>query len=352
MNIIAFLHKIIELFKKLYFLIFPKPKVVVEESEHILEKKILLATLANTAGIGHHGLRGIYPILDLDFRTLTPIQIVARLPYNLHNKELIANELHTPNYKLRERIKKRYFAYKNSGTQFIIDKENKFPGHLRNLEQRPYWIFVQGDASLLQLENIIAIIGTRKPSPWSLEITQCLTEYLVSKGFIILAGLAPGIDFMAHITTVKKGGKTIAVLGHGVEEKLSYTSLRLRDEIIEAGGTIVTEYFPRVSYSRKNFVLRNRIQTALSHAVIPIECKKHSGTMHTINYALAQKKKLFTIIYKGVKEKQNDIYQIMKLNSKPIFEIPRDYNTMLNHITNREGEVGQKEKDSQLALDL
>lgn len=355
MGIILYLKKLV---KKIYSFFLgkttkdSKEEVIPTGFDKTLHKKILLALLANTQGIGYNSLRAVYPILDLDYRTFTQTQFIAQLPSDLRNKELIMKSLQHPNLELYEKIKKRYFSYRKNGTHFIVDKEHAFPANLSRIKRPAYWLFVQGELSLLQSKKIIAVVGTRRPSPWSLEITQRLTEFLVSNDYVILSGLAPGIDSMAHATAVKKQGKTIAVLGHGVEVKLSYENSKLKDEILDTGGAVITEYFPKTSYSRNNFILRNRIQTAIALGVVPIECKKHSGTTHTVNYALEQNKKLFTIIYDNVYEKQNDVYQLMKYNRKHIFSLPLEYPEMMAYLTNNDMQYDTVNEKSQLSLDL
>jgi len=363
MGIIELWHNGLKKLRKFFLRFHKKPVVIskekesgieieIKETDQAFKKKILLAALANTRGIGYYSLRSIYPILKLNCKTLTSIEIINRLPKDLRNKGLIAQKLLSPDIELLEKTKERYHAHKLNGIQFYFEEEEIFPPNLRHIKRPPYWLFVQGNVSILHADNIVAIIGTRKPSSHSLKTTQMLVEFLISKGFIILSGLARGIDSVAHTVTIKGGGKTIAVLGHGVYVSLSKESLKLRDEIIDTGGAVITEYFPNVRYSRDTFILRNRIQTALSSTVIPIQCKIHSGTAHTINYAIEQKKKLFTIIHRSIRENKNDVYQIMELNDKPIFYLPRDYEVMTKYLMNREEKLGQKGSNTQLSLDL
>jgi DNA processing protein len=170
-----------------------------------------------------------------------------------------------------------------------------FPDSLRKIQNPPKCLYCRGNLSLLSSENIIAVIGSRNCSIEGKEKTKELTSQLVQSGFVIVSGLAKGIDSIAHQTTIDCRGKTIAVLGSGIDDASIYPkeNLKLALEIIESNGLIVSEHKPGTKPQRQYFPKRNRIVAGLSKAILVTETKEKSGTMITIRIALEQKKPVF-----------------------------------------------------------
>ncbi|MEK7519373.1 MAG: DNA-processing protein DprA, partial [Patescibacteria group bacterium] len=113
----------------------------------------------------------------------------------------------------------------------------------------------------------------------------------------IISGLAPGIDTFAHQITTEKRGRTIAVLGTGLDEKSIYpqSNLKLAREIVKTGGCLISEYPPGTHGSKLTFPQRNRIVSGLSLGVLVVEAKQKSGALITANYAFSQKRKVFAV---------------------------------------------------------
>ena len=118
---------------------------------------------------------------------------------------------------------------------------------------------------------------------------------LSKKGFIIISGLARGIDTYAHLGALKASGKTIAVLGSGLKHIYPSENKKLCNEIVKNGGAIITEYEPHTKPLPMNFPSRNRIISGLSNGVLVVEAKQKSGTLITVDYALEQGKDVFVI---------------------------------------------------------
>ena len=112
-------------------------------------------------------------------------------------------------------------------------------------------------------------------------VGYCLSHW----GAATVSGLADGIDQAVHEASIAAGVPTIAFLGTGIQNDYPKGSENLRRRIVEAGGAVATEYLPNESYSRANFVQRNRLQAALGRALIPVEWAVKSGTAHTVRFA-------------------------------------------------------------------
>lgn len=176
----------------------------------------------------------------------------------------------------------------------IKRNEKNFPKKLKKIKPTIKQIYIEGN-----LENLnkfgIAIIGSRNSSKEGEKITKEFTKKLTEKGINIISGMALGIDSVAHTTCLQNGGKTIAVLGSGLNHIYPKENYKLYKNILETGGTIITEYPPEVLPHPKNFPLRNRIVSGLSDGILVIEGKHRSGTTITGRYGLKQQKEVFCI---------------------------------------------------------
>lgn len=176
----------------------------------------------------------------------------------------------------------------------ILKKEDeKYPEKLRKIKNSPEKLYYIGNIELLN-EPIFAVIGTRNITEYGRKIAELFSSQL-SKNFVIISGMAIGTDTVAHKSTLKSDGKTIAVLGSGFNHIFPEQNISLFYEIIEKGGLILTEYMPKIKPKSINFPKRNRIVSGLSDGVLVIEAGYRSGTSITAELAKAQGKKLFAI---------------------------------------------------------
>jgi len=174
-----------------------------------------------------------------------------------------------------------------------INKE-QYPQKIKEIINFPKELYVQGNIELLY-EPSIAVVGTRNPSRYGEKMCKNFTKELVKNNFVIVSGLAKGIDTVAHSTCLENGGKTIAVLPSGFNNIYPKENCKLYKDIINLGGAIVTEYDinERANYSR--FLERNRIVTALGVGTLIIEAGYRSGTSVTARITKEQGKKVFCI---------------------------------------------------------
>lgn len=171
--------------------------------------------------------------------------------------------------------------------------DDEYPKKLMDLkDKKPVILYVKGDVGALSQPNI-AIVGTRKPSEWSMKVESRLVQKIIELSErTIVSGLALGCDKIAHETTVNLGKKTVAVLPSGVNVITPAAHKALAESIIKNGGCLVSEYEPSAKVTKSTYVERDAVIAALSDATMVVECGIKSGTMHTVDAAEQMKRKL------------------------------------------------------------
>lgn len=181
-----------------------------------------------------------------------------------------------------------------AGAELLAFDDAEYPQYLRHIYDPPVLLWVKGDKRVLN-QNGIAIIGTRRPSKYGVEQASEWARLLSEAGICINSGLAYGVDAIAHKSTIEAGGKTVAVLGSGIDVIYPSRHKYLTDRMIEAGGAVITEYPPGTPPDAVNFPGRNRIVSGMSHGVLVIESGIKGGSMITARYALDQNREVFVI---------------------------------------------------------
>jgi len=182
-----------------------------------------------------------------------------------------------------------------NGIKTVSIEDENYPKLLKEIKNPPKILYYLGRVKLN--ENCLAIVGTRKCSPYGKQVTLDIAGDLAEAGLTIVSGMAPGIDTFAHKSCVEKGKRTIAVLGTGLDEKSIYpkSNLKLAKEILETGGCLISEYPPGTSGAKFTFPKRNRIISGLSLGVLVIEAPEKSGALITAEFAFLQKRVVFAI---------------------------------------------------------
>lgn len=176
-----------------------------------------------------------------------------------------------------------------------IDMNSKwYPDKLRNIDCPPKQLFCLGKLELLNQKSI-AIIGSRNYSGYGKRAAIEFSKGLSKNGICIVSGLAKGIDAFAHSGCLSVGGKTIAVLGSGLNIIYPKENKELFSQIISNDGLIISEYPLNTKPEKQHFPARNRIISGLSNGVLVIEARKNSGTNITVDFALEQGKDVFVI---------------------------------------------------------
>ena len=177
-----------------------------------------------------------------------------------------------------------------------IDLNSKFyPERLKNIDCPPKQLFCLGNLELLNYPSNLAMIGSRNCSFYGERAAKDFAYHLAKENICIVSGLAKGIDAFSHTGALNANGKTIAVLGSGLDNIYPIENKKLADSIIEKDGLLITEYRLGTKPEKQNFPARNRIISGLSDAILVVEARKNSGTNITVNFALEQGKDVYVI---------------------------------------------------------
>lgn len=179
------------------------------------------------------------------------------------------------------------------GIAVLSIADRKYPYVLKNIPDPPICLFIKGKLSLDDF--FLSVVGTRAPTSYGEEMTRIFVQGLSSAGITVVSGMAYGIDAVAHHSAIAAGGKTVAVLGCGINIVYPASHISLYDRIIKTGGAIVSEFPPNQSVVKGMFIARNRIISGLSRGVLVVEGGKNSGTLITARYGAEQGRDIFAV---------------------------------------------------------
>ncbi|MBU4331651.1 DNA-processing protein DprA [Patescibacteria group bacterium] len=201
----------------------------------------------------------------------------------------------------------------------VTVKDKNYPKLLKEIYNPPALLYYKG--KLEENEDfLIAVVGTRKITEYGKQVTPDIVEELAKNGITVVSGLALGVDALAHEITIKNSGRTIAVLGSGLDNQNIYPfhNRFLAEKIIANDGLVITEYPPGTLPLKQHFPHRNRIIAGLSLGVLVIEAAKESGALITAKYALDQNRDVFAVpgsIYNKTSQGPNNL---IKMGAKPV----------------------------------
>lgn len=162
----------------------------------------------------------------------------------------------------------------------------EIPDRLGLLPQPPVRLFTEGNLLELLDRPSVAIVGSRKVSPYGRQVTEQLARQLAERGIVIISGLALGVDSIAHTAAVSAGGATIAVLPSSIEEVYPASHRQLAKQIVDKGGALVSEYPAGSIMFNTNFISRNRLIAGLADITLIPEAALKSGSLHTARFTL------------------------------------------------------------------
>ena len=168
-----------------------------------------------------------------------------------------------------------------------------YPKELAKIDNPPAIIYYKGAEFSEVSEHTIACVGTRKPTKLSYNAVNYLVPQWVNNNCSIISGLACGVDKLSHQSCISSGGKTIAVLAHGLDMIYPKENKPLADRILSSNGILMSEYPVGTKADKFRFVNRNRLIVGMSKAVVIYECDAKGGTMHNVEFATQQKKPIF-----------------------------------------------------------
>ena len=180
--------------------------------------------------------------------------------------------------------------------QAITLEDPSYPCLLKQIYDPPVVLFVEGTVPKPN-DRLLAVVGTRHPSSYGKQVVTTLVKDLIKENLVIVSGLAYGIDALAHQTTCQHQGKTIAILGSGINREVLYPKehTRLADQIVQNGGALISEFALDTSARKHFFPFRNRIIAGLCQAVLIIEAAQKSGSLITAHCALESNRDVFAI---------------------------------------------------------
>ena len=182
--------------------------------------------------------------------------------------------------------------------------EKEYPNKLLKIREYPQKLYYLGNVELLNNKKIVAIVGSRKCSEYGRKYARYFAKELSKRNICIISGLAIGIDAAAHDGAVTEEGRTIAVLGGGLQHIYPTSNLWLFNRILENNGLIITEHSDEEETLLEGFPKRNRIITGIADAVLVVEANHRSGSKVSAEYAFKQGKKVYCIP-RGLDEKNN-----------------------------------------------
>lgn len=285
-----------------------KNAVKLDEKPYILAVDIALNT------IGNERLKKIQKS-GLSFKDL--MQCPTGEIRNKLGKEEFVEKL------LKERTnidpEKEFEKLEKQRIKFVTIFDDNYPKLLKEIFSPPVVLYYKGDINILN-EQTLAVVGSRKFTTYGKNATEKIVSGLAETGYVIVSGMALGIDTFAHETTLRNAGKTVAVLGCGLDNPYPATNANLFKRIIESGGVVVSEYMPGKPPLRQHFPARNRIISGISRGILIVEANIKSGALITARDAMEQNRDVFAIPGPIFGESSSGTNKLLKMGANPITE--------------------------------
>ena len=275
-----------------------------------------------------------YILALLKCKNIGNVKLLKYIQQNSFNHEKIKNNIQTlvskEDYeRINEYLRaaeEEITSNESKGIKLITILDEKFPKKLYDIKDPVLYLYYIGNINLINKPSL-AIIGSREIEANEKIIAQNQASYFSNQEICIVSGLAIGTDTFAHKGAIKGNGKTIAILPSGLDNIVPTSNKELAKEILNNNGLLVSEYSIGTKPSKYTFVKRDRIQSALSDAILVIKASETSGTMHAVKAAL---------------ESNKYVTQIKGNNNKHIlnnFEINKDESRLLEIINNTNSSV-------------
>lgn len=181
----------------------------------------------------------------------------------------------------------------DSGVQVITWDDAIFPRRLKEIDQPPPVLFVRGSINV-EDDWAVSVVGTRRVTPYGRQVASEIARYLAQNGVTVVSGLARGVDAIAHQTAMQAGGRTLAILGSGVDTIYPPEHRKLAEDISRQGA-VISDYPLGTQPESRNFPPRNRIIAGLSLATIVVEAGETSGALITAEFAVEQGRDVFAV---------------------------------------------------------
>ena len=202
-------------------------------------------------------------------------------------------------------------------SHFLTILDKRYPSQLQEIYSPPVVLFYQGDLELLDSKKLLGVVGARQCSSYALQALTQLLPNVIQQKLILVSGLAKGVDGLSHQLALKHHGKTIAVIGNGLDISYPSCNRALQTQIAHA-GLLLSEYPLESRPLKYHFPLRNRIIAGLCQTVLVVEARHHSGSLITANLALQENRNVLAL-----PGRINDIYstgcnELIAVGAKPV----------------------------------
>jgi DNA processing protein len=254
-----------------------------------VEERDAWIALHQVKGVGWHTIDRLHRAGWVPPYPMSPAVIEAARSMGISQQRLDRiKEKCTPGFigKVKAELQRREISV-------ITVWDDDYPPLLREIPQPPWVLYVKGDASLLS-GPCIAVVGTRKPTPYGRLAGRMLSEQLAAAGWVVVSGMATGIDSEAHRGALRQNGASVAVLGTGVDVVYPKHNRTLYDELVRRGA-VCSEMPPGTEPHPGLFPQRNRIISGLSYGTLVVEAAERSGSLITADCSMEQGREVFVV---------------------------------------------------------
>ncbi len=246
------------------------------------------------------------------FFNLSPQALHQTLQIPLERAKRLYHELHDVHEQSRFEAQ-----LKNIATVTIFD--SLYPPLLKKIPDPPFVLYCLGNRQLLKKTPSISIIGSRRPSQEGPKKLEYIATPLIKEGWMVVSGLAYGIDRLAHELTLRYDGATIAVLGSGFYHLYPQSHRKLFESIVKC-GLVISEYPPYRRPRKFHFPERNRIISGLTKATLVIEAEEKSGTNITVDFALEQGREVYAVPGSILHSKARGCHRMIQEGAKLVMD--------------------------------
>lgn len=231
------------------------------------------------------------------------------------------------NLRAKVDLEKIWNQIEKQGISVLTWDDELYPPRLKEIEQPPPVLYARGEITLDD-HYAVAIVGTRRVTPYGRQIAEDLAAFLAGQGITVVSGLARGVDAVAHSAALKAGGRTIAVLGSGVDKIYPPEHLQIAEKMMKQGA-VVSDYAVGTPPESANFPPRNRIIAGLSMATVVVEAGETSGALITAEFAAEQGREVFAVPGSILAPQSKGANKLIQQGAHPLLS-PQDLTQALN----------------------
>jgi DNA processing protein len=256
----------------------------------------------------------------------------------VNNKSVLKRAEKEVEFILKYKIKPLFFS------------DEDYPQRLKYCNDSPVLLYYKGNANL-NIEKVVAVVGTRKPDEYGIETTQKLLADLNGSGILVVSGLAYGIDMHAHRYALDNGLQTVGVVAHGLDRVYPSSHTALAKKMIKDGG-LLTDFMSETNPDAVNFPKRNRIVAGLCDALIVVQSKREGGSLITATIAGSYNKDVFAFQGEAGSEISAGCNGLIKRNKASLIENSADLLDAMNWCLDKLDNRKQKKKQVPLLISL